>query len=229
MSSELIDIVVEDKGDEVIISLSGMFGFREFAAVKEKLERLFQGPGIFFYLNLNKAVFLTPEYLTLFLDLLNSLKKRRTNLILLFSSKENEEYFSRYSSVFEISESLEAYHRKGLASQLRQIGVHYSRQTGLRVTPGVAIGIGLLLFGWFFTLFMIISGQNEELAKRQDTITLLESQIRRSTMEIERLESSIGPLQNLGIIGSSEELSSFGMVRDWILYLDRLDSLRREK
>ena len=52
MRSDLIDIVVEDKGDEVIISLSGMFGIKEFAALKEKLERLLQGPGIFFYLNL---------------------------------------------------------------------------------------------------------------------------------------------------------------------------------
>ena len=55
MRSDLIDIVVEDKGDEVIISLSGMFGIKEFAALKEKLERLLQGPGIFFYLNLDKA------------------------------------------------------------------------------------------------------------------------------------------------------------------------------
>ena len=31
MRSDLIDIVVEDKGDEVIISLSGMFGIKEFA------------------------------------------------------------------------------------------------------------------------------------------------------------------------------------------------------
>ena len=48
-------------------------------------------------------------------------------------------------------------------------------------------------------------------------------------MEIERFESSIGPLQNLGIVGNTEELSSFGTVKNWILYLDKLDSLRREK
>ena len=229
MRSDLIDIVVEDKGDEVIISLSGMFGIKEFAALKEKLERLLQGPGIFFYLNLDKAIFLSPEYLGLFLDQLNSLKKRRINLVLLFANEENKEYFSRYSSVFEISESLDAYHRQGFLSQLRQIGLHYSRQSGLRITRWVAITGFLFLAGWFFTLFMIISKQNDELSERQKEITLLESKLRRSVMEIERLESSIGPLQNLGIVGNTEELSSFGTVKNWILYLDKLDSLRREK
>ena len=76
---------------------------------------------------------------------------------------------------------------------------------------------------------MIISKQNDELSERQKEITLLESKLRRSVMEIERLESSIGPLQNLGIVGNTEELSSFGTVKNWILYLDKLDSLRREK
>lgn len=107
--------------------------------------------------------------------------------------------------------------------------MHYSRQTGLRITPWVAITGFLFLAGWFFTLFMIISKQNDELSERQKEITLLESKLRRSVMEIERLESSIGPLQNLGIVGNAEELSSFGTVKNWILYLDKLDSLRREK
>ena len=49
MRSDLIDLMVEDKGDEVIISLSGMFGIREYAALKEKLENLLLGPGIFFF------------------------------------------------------------------------------------------------------------------------------------------------------------------------------------
>lgn len=229
MRSDLIDLMVEDKGDEVIISLSGMFGIREYVALKEKLENLLLGPGIFFFLNLEKARFLDSEYLTFFLDMLNALKSRKNRLILLFSNEENKEYFSRYSAVFEIAESLEAYHRQGLAIQLKQIGVHYSRQTGLRVTPAVAIGGAVLILGWLLTLILIMSEQNKELTQRQNTITLLEMQLRRSTMEIERLESSIGPLQNLGLVGSSDETSSFGIVRDWILYLDKLDSLRREK
>lgn len=227
--ADLMDIVVEDDGEEVVIALSGTFGVRELAPLREKLERLLSGPGVFFFLDLENSTFLDDDYLILFLDLLNTLKKRKARLVLLFSGAQNQAYFARYSAVFEIAESRSSFRRTTLVTQLRQVGLHYSKQTGLRVTPAVAIACGIILLGWFVTLLGIIAMQNHELSERRAEIISLENENRLSVHEIERLESSIGPLRNLGIVGGKEELSTFGTVRDWFTYLDKLDSLRSEE
>ena len=223
-----MDLIIKDNKNEVEISLSGRFGIKEFPLLKEKLEHLISGPGIFFFINLDRALFLDSDYLNLFLDLLNTVKKKNARLILLFSNPENELYFSRYASVFEIASSKKAFHKTGLLSQLKQAGIYYSKQTGIRLTPSVGIATGILLLGWFLTLFSIIITQNKDLASKRAEIAILEKNIYRSTQEIKRLESSIGSLQHLGLVKDKEELSAFGSIRNWLLYLDRLDSLRRE-
>lgn len=226
---DLIDLVVEDAGDEVTVSLSGVFGIREFSHLKDKLEAIVNGPGIFFFLDLRRASFLDGSYLMFFLDLLNTLKSRRATLVLIFFDDTNKNYFAPYASIFEIAESRTSFQKNGLMRRLRDVGVHYSKQTGIRITPLVAVVLGILLFGWFLTLLLIVISQNAELSERRERIASLEVEAERSLREIERLETSIGPLRNLGLVGNGEELSAFGSVRDWMLYLDKLDSLRHEK
>ncbi len=224
---DFMNLSVEESGNDVIITLSGMFGVRELTILKNKLDMLLRGPGIFFFLNLQKAVFLDEEYLKLFLQILSTLKKRNARLILLFSNVENEKFFAPYASVFEIASSRENFQKSGFVRQLRQVGVYYSKQTGIRIAPSAAIALGTLLFGWFVTLLFIISSQNAELAERRERIAILEKETERSLREIERLESMVVPLRNLNL-AETEETTAFGAIRDWIYYLDRLDSLRRE-
>ena len=47
--------------------------------------------------------------------------------------------------------------------------------------------------------------------------------------EIDRLESSIGPLRKLGVVQDTTMLSSFGIIQDWVTYLEYLENTRREK
>ena len=49
MRSDLIDIQVEDYGDDVEITLSGSLGAFQLAAVREKIDMLADGPGCFFF------------------------------------------------------------------------------------------------------------------------------------------------------------------------------------
>ena len=51
MRADLIDIQVEDRGEEVEISLYGILGEYQLSAVREKLEMLVRGPGVFFFVN----------------------------------------------------------------------------------------------------------------------------------------------------------------------------------
>lgn len=229
MKSELIDIQVVDYGDELEIALSGVLGISQLPAVREKIEMLTQGPGCFIFLNLERARFTTNEYLQLFLDLLNSVRGRNSSLILLFKSQEQEAFFAGYRNIFEIYESREAYRKSGLSKQLKQIGIYYGKKTGLRLSTSVAIAIAVLMVGWAISLFLIIAAQGRDIADKQAQIIALQNQKDRYVREIDKLETSIGPLRKLGVVEDTTILNSFGAIQDWVSYLEYLENTRREK
>lgn len=229
MRADLIDIQVEDHGEDMEISLSGSLGSFQLAAVREKIDMLADGPGCFVFVNLEHAHFKVDDYLDLFLELLNKLQENKSKLILIFKNEEQEAYFAKYRNIFEIYESREAYKNSGISKQLKQIGIHYGSTTGIRLSPSVAIAASLLIVGWAITLFFIIAAQGRDIADKQAQIIALQSQKDRYVHEIERLESSIGPLRKLGVVEDTTMLSSFGVIRDWVSYLEYLENDRREK
>ena len=229
MKSELIDIQVVDYGDELEIALSGVLGVSQLPAVREKIEMLTQGPGCFIFLNLERARFTTNDYLQLFLDLLNSVRGRNSSLILLFKSQEQEAFFAGYRNIFEIYESREAYRKSGLSKQLKQIGIYYGKKTGLRLSTSVSIAIAVLMVGWAISLFLIIAAQGRDIADKQAQIIALQNQKDRYVREIDKLETSIGPLRKLGVVEDTTLLNSFGAIQDWVSYLEYLENTRREK
>ena len=229
MRADLIDIQIEDFGNDVEISLSGSLSKAQLSAVREKLDSLMSGPGVFFFLNLERAHFAVDDYLEMFLDLMNKTRERNSTMVLLFRNEALLEYFSRYKNIFEIHESREAYKSSGLSKQLKQVGVYYGKKTGLRLSPSVAIAAGVLIMGWLVTLFLIIAAQGKDIADKQSQIMALESQRDRYVQEIDKLESSIGPLKRLGVVEDTSQLNSFGAIRDWVSYLKHLENTRREE
>jgi len=229
MRADLNDIRIEDFGNDVEISLSGSLSKAQLSAVREKLDSLMSGPGVFFFLNLERAHFAVDDYLEMFLDLMNKTRERNSTMVLLFRNEELLEYFSRYKNIFEIHESREAYKSSGLSKQLKQVGVYYGKKTGLRLSPSVAIAAGVLIMGWLVTLFLIIAAQGKDIADKQSQIMALESQRDRYVQEIDKLESSIGPLKRLGVVEDTSQLNSFGAIRDWVSYLKHLENTRREE
>ena len=229
MKSDLIDIQVESRGNDVELSLSGSLGVVQLPQVKEKLKMLVDGPGCFFFLNLQNAHFTSELYLDVFLELLNRVKAQKSALILIFDSDELYDYFSRYVNIFEIYENRNAYKKSGMKKQLQQIGLHFGLRSGITVSSGVAVALISLLLGWFITLFVIISSQGHDIADKQAQIIALQNQKERYIKEIDKLESSIGPLRKLGVVQDTTRLSSFGLIQDWVSYLEYLENARREK
>ena len=229
MKSDLIDIQVESRGNDVELSLSGSLGVVQLPQVKEKLNMLVDGPGCFFFLNLQNAHFTSELYLDVFLELLNRVKAQKSALILIFDSDELYDYFSRYVNIFEIYENRNAYKKSGMKKQLQQIGLHFGLRSGITVSSGVAVALISLLLGWFITLFVIISAQGHDIADKQAQIIALQNQKERYIKEIDKLESSIGPLRKLGVVQDTTRLSSFGLIQDWVSYLEYLENARREK
>ena len=228
MRADLIDIQVEDRGEEVEISLYGILGEYQLSAVREKLEMLVRGPGVFFFVNLQHARFTTEAYRSLFLEILNLVKQQKASLILLFDSDELHAYFDRYRNIFEIYRNREEYRKSGLSKQVHLVGLHYEKRS-ISLSPGFAISVALFLIGWAITLFVIIIGQGREISEKQAQITVLENQKARYIREIDRLESAIGPMRKLGVVQDTTLLSSFGAIQDWGTYLEYLEKNRREK
>ena len=67
MRADQIDIQIEDYGDDVEISLSGSLSRVHLSAVREKLDSLMAGPGVFYFLNLEQVHFSVDDYLEMFL------------------------------------------------------------------------------------------------------------------------------------------------------------------
>lgn len=229
MKSDLIDIQVESRGNDVEISLSGSLGYAQFSAVKEKLAMLVDGPGCFFFLNLQNAHFTSNQYIDFFLELLSHVKSQKSSLILIFDSEEQYKYFERFQNIFEIYENRSAYKKSGTRKQLRQIGIHYGTRTGISLSPSVAVCFLALMFGMFVTLFVVVSIQGRDISDKQAQIIALQNQKERYIHEIDKLESSIGPLRKLGVIQDTTMLSSFGLIQDWVGYLEYLENTRLEK
>ena len=229
MKSDLIDIQVESRGNDVELTLSGSLGVAQLSAVREKLDMLVDGPGGFFFLNLQNAHFSSDRYLDVFLELLSRVKSQKSTLILIFDSVELEDYFSKYLNIFEVYENRNAYKKSGTKKQLQQIGLHYGLRSGITVSSGVAVAFLSLILGWVVTLLIIISTQGRELSDKQAQIIALQNQKDRYIKEIDKLESSIGPLRKLGVVQDTTMLSSFGLIQDWVGYLEYLENTRREK
>ena len=109
------------------------------------------------------------------------------------------------------------------------MGVYYGKKTGLRLSPSVAIAAAVLITGWIVTLFLIIAAQGKDIANKQAQIMVLQGQRERYIQEIDKLESSIGPLKKLGVVEDTARLNSFGAIRDWVSYLKHLENVRREE
>ena len=124
---------------------------------KEKLDMLVDGPGCFFFLNLQNSHFTSDDYLDVFLELLNRVKSQKSTLILIFDSMELYDYFEKYLNIFEVYENRNAYKKSDTKKQLQQIGLYYGLRSGITVSSGVAVAFLSLILGWIVTLLIIIS------------------------------------------------------------------------
>lgn len=154
---------------------------------------LVDGPGCFFFLNLQNAHFTSDHYQSVFLELLNRVKSQKSALILIFDSAELYDYFSRYLNIFEIYENRNAYKKSGTKKQLQQIGLHYGLRSGITISSGVAVAFLSLIVGWIVTLLIIISTQGHDLSDKQAKSS--RSRTRRNA--ISRKSTNWNPLSGL--------------------------------
>lgn len=230
MNAEQIDLFVEESAGEIYIRISGTFGFSQQASFREKVMSLLDGPGKIWFLDIDKARFTEEEYLSMFLDFLEKCKQKNAELVLIFRGEENRNYFSRYSHIFTVTENWKKYQRPGIFKTLVTAGVSYSKQTGIRMSPIIAMILVVVFICWLVTLYGIIRSQGEDIRTRENRLVELENESREMQGELEYLQSMIGPLKNLGlVVDSTTSKKAEVRIRSWTKYLDRLEERRREK
>ena len=230
MNAEQIDLFIEEIKDGLYLRICGTFGFTQLASLREKVTGLLNKPGKIFFLDIDKARFCDEEYQSLFLFFLEKAKQNGTELVLVFSGEENKAFFSSYAHIFTITQNWKNFRQSGIFATLKKMGVSYSRQTGIRLSPLIAVLLIGILVGHFFALYGIIRNQNRELRLREERLLEMDKEAQSMQNELDYLQSVIGPLKNLGlIVDSTTSKKTEIRVRNWTKYLDRLEDRRREK
>jgi hypothetical protein len=224
---ERIELSVRVQGHEVSLALRGRLRSRQLPLLKENLWAASEGKDTLYFLDLHQARFESKDYLDLFVDYLDRLHERGAKLVFLFDDEENKIFFQRFSHIFAIFPSRHAFLRSGFLNRLRQTGVVYHKTTGLRLSPGIAgliiAFIAILLLGFL----SVIKSQDEEIHAREEKLQTLENQYRASVSEIERLRSTIAPLQKMGLPIDTTKARPLGALTDWSDFLKALEEDRK--
>ncbi|MGL1935133.1 MAG: hypothetical protein OCD01_08935 [Fibrobacterales bacterium] len=229
MKSKQLDISIETLNNEILIVLEGLFFDEQVQSVQEKIESLIIDGHKLFLLDMHHCEVRTQNLAPMLLEILNNLKGRGGNLIILMSPEKKMLYFAKWSNLFSIYQTVQEYHNSGFVKNLKKTGIIYSKKTGMRLSPGVAAIFLVLLGGWLLTLISIIRFQEEGIAEQTKLIHQLEVQKDKMLKDITSLQLRLAPLKDLGLVNDSLENADYTFVSDWVQYLEVLEKRRNKK
>ena len=219
MSADL-DFAMEIFKNEISLEFNGVLKSEHLSAVRDRLYSSVDGEHKIYFVNIEQVRFRDKNYLNMFLDFLNFVRGRESELIFIFHNHECTKFFGPFFNIFKIHDSKDSYRRNtGLWDKLKATGITYQRTTGLRLAPGVAIVFLILLAGWLLTLFSIISSQDQDLRDREIILNELQNNYKRSVQALETLKASIAPLRGMGFEVDTTSRVPLGAISDWEEFL----------
>jgi len=218
--SENLDFAMEISKNETLLELKGILKAEHFSAVRERLFSSVDGFNKVYFVALEQAKFKDKSYLNMFLEFLNFVKGKDSELVIIFHNEDCANFFRPFFNIFKIYDSRDSYRKNtGFWDKLKATGITYRRSTGLRLAPGVAIVFLILLAGWLLTLFSIISSQNKDIRNREATLNELQSRYMRSAQALEDLKASVAPLKSMGFSIDTSGKVPLGAISDWEEFL----------
>lgn len=218
--SEILDFAMEISKNETLLEFKGILKKEHFPAVRERLFSSVDGFNKIYFIDIEQVRFRDKNYLSMFLELLNFVKGKESELIFIFHDEDCMDFFRPYFNIFKIYDSRDSYRRNtGFWEKLKATGITYQRSTGLRLAPGVAIIFMILLAGWLLTLFSIISSQDKDIREREAVLSELQNEHIRSIKILEELRASIAPLKSMGFDIDTSGNVPLGAVSDWREFL----------
>jgi hypothetical protein len=223
--SENLDFAMEISKNETLLEFKGVLRTEHLPAVRNRMFSSIDGLNKIYFVNIEQARFRDKSYVTMFLELMNFIKGKDSDLVLIFHNEENKEFFSQFFNVFKICDSRDSYRKNsGFWEKLKATGITYQRSTGLRFAPGVAVIFLFLLAGWLLTLFSIISNQDKDIRERETKLNELQNEYMRSVHVLEELKASVAPLKSMGFNIDTSGNLPLGAISDWREFLLKRDA-----
>jgi anti-anti-sigma regulatory factor len=218
--SRSLDFAMEFSRNEISLEFKGVLKTEHFEAVRSELFSSVEGLNKIYFVNIEQVRFKDKNYLNMFLEFLNFVRGKNSELIILFHNEQCVKFFSPFFNVFKIYDSKDSYRKNiGFWEKLKIMGVTYQRSTGLRLAPGIAIIFLVLLAGWFLTLFSIISNQDKDIREREAILSELQNKYIHSVQSLENLKTSVAPLKSMGFDIDTSENPPPGAISDWEEFL----------
>ncbi|MCL2282349.1 MAG: hypothetical protein FWC26_03435, partial [Fibromonadales bacterium] len=171
-----LDFAMEISKNETLLEFKGVLKTEHFSAMRERLFSSVDTGSKIYFVNIEQARFSDKNYLSMFLEFLNFVRGRDSELVFIFHNEHCVDFFGPFFNIFKIYDSRDSYRKNvGFWEKLKATGITYQRSTGLRLAPGVAIVFLILLAGWLLTLFSIISSQDKDIRDREVMLNELQN------------------------------------------------------
>jgi anti-anti-sigma regulatory factor len=206
MTPDRLDFSLYETAGLLVIAPSGRLDADSGAALRAKVQSLAQSRRTV-VLDLLRVVSISDEAVLQILSLESDLRGAGGELALLVTSDDALSRLEPWRNLFQIHPSLASL----LATGFQGRGIKWSRRTGFRLAPPVAIALGAILAGWMATLMVLVLWQFRALQSEGGELEKLRGEEAKSRQAIAQYQERLKPLEDLGLL--DEPRARFGRNR----------------
>ena len=195
MTPDRLDFSLYETSGLLVIAPSGRLDADSGAALRAKVQSLAQSRRTV-VLDLLRVVSISDEAVLQVLSLESDLRGAGGELALLVTSDDALARLEPWRNLFQIHPSLASL----LATGFQGRGIKWSRRTGFRLAPPVAIALGAILAGWMATLMVLVLWQFRALQAEGGELERLRSEEAKARQTIARFQERLKPLEDLGLL-----------------------------
>lgn len=203
MRSEALDIVIEGRGNETWLLLSGPFHREQIPNIRGKFSALLEDGNRLFVVDLDRVIAIDDSVPEMFLTILNDVRSKGGDIKFVFRNAIAMSAFAPYEKLFMILPDAASLTANGFFARFFRRARVLSKKTGVRISRQVALFLLIVLCGWFLSLLFIIHLQNRRIAEQQKELSELTIWKQQSAIELNTLRERIKPLEQLGILRDS--------------------------
>lgn len=195
MTPDRLDFSLYETAGLLVIAPSGRLDADSGAALRAKVQSLAENrrPVV---LDLLRVASISDEAVLQFLSMESDLRGTGGELALVVTAEESLARLAPWRNLFQIHPSLASI----LATGFQGRGIKWSRRTGFRIAPPVAITLGVILAGWMATLMILVIWQFRALQLEGGELEKLRGEETRARQEIADYQERLKPLEDLGLL-----------------------------
>lgn len=190
-----VDFSLYETGGILVIAPAGRLDASSAEALRGKMQSLSE-KNRSVVLDLLRVVSLSDEAVLQILSIESDLRGAGAEMALLCVSEEVLERLAPWRNIFKIHPSLASL----LSTGFQDRGFRWSRRTGFRLSPQVAVALGVILAGWMGTLMILVLWQFRTLQAEGGELERLRGEEARAVREIRDYEARLKPLADLGLL-----------------------------